>query len=231
MLLPGRLKTSTLGDILGAVHRAGATGALELVEDRGRTHWVHVAAGLVISVEIDGAAPSLAEILRRDHEVDDDVLRRSLLRAMASRRLHGEVLVAEFHLSPAVVGNALRRQLAVRLSRLEQIADARISFRVALRSPREALRTRPLAPTEFLQGRRRARERVLPVQANVPDEPSAWRVLGLAPGADEVEIKRAYRRLARSVHPDLHPGVSDDERRVLQERFSEITQAYRSLVA
>jgi curved DNA-binding protein CbpA len=58
-----------------------------------------------------------------------------------------------------------------------------------------------------------------------------WHVLGLPPGSDAAEIKRAYRRLARTVHPDLHPGASADERRVLEARFHELTEAYRTLVA
>jgi curved DNA-binding protein CbpA len=60
---------------------------------------------------------------------------------------------------------------------------------------------------------------------------TAWRVLGLPPGSDSAEIKRAYRRLARTVHPDLHPGATDAERRALEARFHEITEAYRALVA
>lgn len=232
MLLPGRLEKTTLGDLLGVVHRAGATGTLELVEDRGRAHRIHVAQGLVVSVEIDGVAPSLAEILRRDHVIDDDVLRRSLLRAMASQRLHGEVLVNEFRLSPSVVGNALRRQILARLSMLERLTGARVSFRVALRVPRGSLHEVPLQPSEFLHGRRRLRERAAqsPQPARARDM-SHWRVLGLAPGATETEIKRAYRRLARSVHPDLHPGASPEEKRALEVQFAEITSAYRALVA
>jgi len=110
MHLPGRLRTTTLGDLLGALHRAAATGTLELVEDRGRTHRIHVSSGSVVAVELDGAAPSLAEILRRDRAADDDLLRRSLLRAMSSRRLHGEVLVDEFRLMvfPIVLGSGKR---------------------------------------------------------------------------------------------------------------------------
>jgi len=233
VLLPGRLEKTTLGDLLGVVHRAGATGTLELVEDRGRAHRIHLAQGLVVSVEIDGVAPSLAEILRRDRAIDDDVLRRSLLRAMASQRLHGEVLVHEFRLSPSVVGNALRRQILARLAMLERLPGARISFRVAVRVPRGSLHDLPLQPSEFLHGRRRTRERA----AASPQPPARvrdtanWRVLGLAPGASETEIKRAYRRLARSVHPDLHPDASPEERRALEVQFSEITSAYRALVA
>jgi hypothetical protein len=230
MQLPGRLKATTLGDLLGTLHRAASTGTLELVEDRGRSHRVHLAQGLVVAVELDGAAPSLAEILRRERAADDDVLRRSLLRAMASRRLHGEVLVDDFRLSPAVVGDALRRQVLARLAVLEQLADARVSFRVAVRTPRGALHTAPLGPGEFLAGRRRARARLdRPTVMQRGDTP--WAVLGLAAGAEQAEIKRAYRRLARTVHPDLHPGATEDERRALEARFSEITQAYRALVA
>jgi hypothetical protein len=245
MELPGRLRSTTVGDLLGALHRARANGTLELAEDRGRLHRVHLAQGLVAAVELDAASPSLAEILRDDRAADDDVLRRSLLRAIASQRLHGEVLIDDFRVSPEVVGNALRRQLVARLAVLDKLADARVSFRVAVRVPRGTLTGRasttashapwdpPLAPHEFLHGRRRLRERN--AQTPVPSRPSrdasSWRVLGLPPGAQVEEIKRAYRRLARTVHPDLHPGVSDEERRALQARFVEITDAYRTLVA
>jgi len=235
MHLPGRLRSTTLGDLLGTLHRAAATGTLELVEDRGRVHRVHVARGLVVAVDVDGASPSLAEILRHERAADDDVLRRSLLRAMVSRRLHGEVLVDDFRLSPSVVGNALRRQIAARLASLEQLADARVSFRVAVRPPRHAVHARPLEPREFLHGRRRARDRADAGASSPVSSPGlnahAWRLLGLAPGADADAIKHAYKRLARSIHPDVHPDATDAERRALQVRFAEITEAYRALVA
>ena len=92
MQLPGRLKSTSLGDLLGTLHRAESTGALELIEPQGRVHRVYLARGRVSAVELDRASASLAELLRRAESVDEDTLRRSLLRAMASRRLHGEVL-------------------------------------------------------------------------------------------------------------------------------------------
>jgi molecular chaperone DnaJ len=48
-------------------------------------------------------------------------------------------------------------------------------------------------------------------------------VLGLAPAASDSEIKRAYRRLARDLHPDVNP---DPE---AKERFQEVTRAYEAL--
>ena len=246
MQLPGRLKATTLGDTLGALYRSGACGTLELTEHSGRIHRVHLANGLVTAVELDRASASLAEILRRQDEIDEDTLRRSLLRAMASRRLHGEVLVRDFHLSPDVIGRALRAQLMLRLQVLEDLADAQISYRVTMRPPRGALSNDPLGPDEFLSGRKRARDRS-------PEPPSgtyrtarpssgfpgsfdharagAYRVLGLPFGADAMEVKTAYRRLVRTYHPDLHPSATFEERRALALRFAEVTAAYRALVA
>ncbi|MBV9947963.1 MAG: J domain-containing protein [Myxococcales bacterium] len=235
MHLPSRLRSTTLGDLLGALHRLSASGTLELVEDRGRTHRVHLSAGLIVAVELDGVGPSLAEILRNDRTVAEDVLRRSLLRAMSSQRLHGEVLVGDFHLSPHVVGSALRRQVLARLSVLEDLEDARVLFRVTVRPPRWALLGSPLGPSEFLRGRRRARERAAEPRSRperaAASPSSAWFVLGVAPGSDVTEIKRAYRRLVRSVHPDLFPGASEGQRRALEARFVLINDAYRALVA
>src|SRR5829696_3539154 len=50
-------------------------------------------------------------------------------------------------------------------------------------------------------------------------------VLGLAHGATEAEIKRAYRRLARRYHPDINPGD-----RLAEARFRQILDAYETLI-
>jgi DnaJ-domain-containing protein 1 len=247
MQLPGRLCTTTLGDVLGVAHRGRATGAVELLEDRGRVHRIHFANGLVAAVELDGSAPSLAELLRRDRIVDDETLRCSLLRAMASRRLHGDVLVADFHLARTVIDAALRAQLVARLQVLEQLADAQLSFRVfrvALRAPRGTLRDRPLEPNEFLNGRRRARDKrdnrdnrdnrdKQPSRSNVSPSLATrtpYQVLGVAEDADGPAIKRAYRKLVLRLHPDVHPTATEAERRALTARFAEVTAAYRALL-
>lgn len=246
MQLPGRLKATTLGDLLGALHRGKSTGTLELSEASGRVHRVHLAEGGVTAVDLDRASASLAEILRRHDSIDEDTLRRSLLRAMASRRLHGEVLVRDFHLSPEIVDRALRRQIMLRLSVVEELADAQISFRVAVRPPRGALTDAPLGAGEFLAGKKRARDRGQAPESGTyrastssggmpggwdPARANACRTLGVGFSADPTEIKQAYRRLVRTYHPDLHPDATSDERRTLSQRFAEVTAAYRSLVA
>lgn len=58
----------------------------------------------------------------------------------------------------------------------------------------------------------------------------ALRTLGVEAGADVETVKRAYRRLARSLHPDLQPMASFEQKRSLERKFSEITAAYESLV-
>ena len=50
-------------------------------------------------------------------------------------------------------------------------------------------------------------------------------VLGVAQGASESEIKRAYRRLARRYHPDINPGDHTAE-----ARFRQILEAYETLI-
>jgi len=50
-----------------------------------------------------------------------------------------------------------------------------------------------------------------------------YAVLGVRRDADADEIKKAYRRLARELHPDVNPDPET------QERFKEITQAYEVL--
>jgi hypothetical protein len=256
MQLPGRLKATTLGDLLGALHRGASTGTLELAEPSGRVHRVHLALGSVTAVELDRATASLAEILRRQAEVDEDTLRRSLLRAMASRRLHGEVLVRDFHLSPSVVGRALRRQVMLRLQVLEELGDAQVGFRVTVRPPRGALTDAPLDAPEFLFGRKRTRDRVAPAGSSRdpasggyragasaapatatlpggwdPARASAYRALGVSFNADPSAVKQAYRRLVRAYHPDLHPEATHEEKKSLAARFGEVTAAYRTLVA
>ena len=51
-----------------------------------------------------------------------------------------------------------------------------------------------------------------------------YAILGVSRDADQQEIKRAYRKLARTHHPDVNPGDSQAE-----QRFKEINEAYAAL--
>ena len=51
-----------------------------------------------------------------------------------------------------------------------------------------------------------------------------YEVLGIARGASEADIKKAYRRLAMKYHPDRNPGSKEGE-----NRFKEAKEAYEVL--
>ena len=48
-------------------------------------------------------------------------------------------------------------------------------------------------------------------------------ILGVSRDADDAELKKAYRRLARQYHPDVNPDPA------AQEKFGEVSRAYEVL--
>jgi len=58
-----------------------------------------------------------------------------------------------------------------------------------------------------------------------PEEEAALRRLGLAPHHTAAELKRAYKKQALALHPDMHGGDKDKER-----EFKELVEAYNFLL-
>jgi DnaJ-domain-containing protein 1 len=108
----------------------------------------------------------------------------------------------------------------------------------AMRQPRRLDQIWPLARTprfrlltfiHFLRAVGALTQVGVAAPAPEPEAVDAHRMLGVPPQADRETVKRAYRRLARVLHPDLNGGESAERRRVLERRLADITTAYRQL--
>jgi DnaJ-domain-containing protein 1 len=238
--LPGRLKLTTLGDLLGELHRARASGVLELFElygaSAGRCHRIYLDAGLVDGVDSTMTAPRLGELLLREGLLTVDGV-RTLLRRLVNEpgKKAGQILLSERLLDDGLLQAALRAQLRSKLDGLFRLEDARIRFHV--RRPRDRNLPPPLTPREFLFGRPRARPRGATRASGaspqrLPDaRTAAYRELGLEPGTDADTLRRTFRKLAATHHPDRYPRASVREKQLNAQRFSRISEAYHRLLS
>src|ERR1700759_948844 len=51
--------------------------------------------------------------------------------------------------------------------------------------------------------------------------PTPYQILGVSKNASAEEIKSAYRKLAKKLHPDVNPGRKD-----IEQKFKDVTGAY-----
>jgi DnaJ like chaperone protein len=58
---------------------------------------------------------------------------------------------------------------------------------------------------------------------------SPYEILGVDPTASLEDIKKAYRSLAGKYHPDKVAHLGDEFRRMAEQRFKEIQQAYQEI--
>jgi DnaJ-domain-containing protein 1 len=235
--IAGRLSDTTLGDVLGSLARARVTGVVHLAETSGptagRMHGIYLTAGAVVAVESQAVVMPLGEILRQRGLLDGTGYRQLTLRLASSHKRTGDILVEERLISPQVLGAALRQQVRARLEALFRLPDAAVSFHVAC--PPAASTTAPLAASEYLPGKPRARDRgsaptkrtrAAPLSRRV----EALRVLGLGEGASVTEVTHAFRDLASRMHPDRYAASAEAERRTAERRFAQLSAAYHLLV-
>ena len=242
MQLKGRLRATTLGDVLGALFRERATGTLELEEldgpVAGRRHLVHVEDGLVVQVDTP-LGRRLGEILCSSGAVRAEIVERAVAGAAQDGYVPlGQRLAVRDRVDPTEIASALTRQVRDRLDALFMLRDARVRFRVPRPRDRRLDPPRPLLPTEFLHGRPRAGHRlgVSPMDRDPetrldPVRSRCLQVLGLGHRADTREVRRAFRALAAHCHPDRHPQATTAEKRQMLRRFAELSQAYHTLTA
>ena len=154
----------------------------------------------------------------------DGTLADLLLRELAGIRLSIRIALAP---DPATCDEADRRMLLALAhpQRLDQIWTMARTPRFRLLSFIHFLRAVDALDVEGVVAEKSDRMRAID-----PRRTAARRMLGLDDAADLETIKRAYRRLARELHPDLQPEIDASERRLLELRFAEVTAAYEALI-
>ncbi len=199
MHLPGRLRRSTLGDLLGTLHRATITGILQLREisgpRAGKVHRIHLRAGEVIHVDLDASEGSIPPPTAA---LDRAIVRGRLERLFALDDAEISFRVARPHGSEA---------LATPL----QVAEF-LHGRPRARERNQETPCRGALPSELLRARSKALS-----------------LLGLPLGASLVEVQRAFRTLAFRLHPDRFPHAASAQRQALVDHFVQLTQAYHTL--
>lgn len=154
----------------------------------------------------------------------DGALAEVLVRQLAGIRLSVREELAP---DPATCDEVDRRVLAALAHphRLDQIGALARTPRFRLLAFIHFLRAVDALDVEGVVAERSDRMRAID-----PKRSLARQLLGVRDEADVEEIKRAYRRLARELHPDLRPDCDLAERRTLERRFAEVTAAYEALL-
>ena len=183
MMLPGRLRASTLGDLLGQMARERVNGTLELREAKGPTagtaHRIHLREGLVASVWSSTEAAESPEIAAMSR---DEVRRR---------------LETIFRLADAELGfHVLSRRPSSVLPK--PLAPAEYLHGRPRKRDREHTATPP--SPRALERRRALATLGLPVDASPSDVQRAFKLLAMRVHPDRHPTAEPHEREALSAH-------------------------------
>ncbi len=63
----------------------------------------------------------------------------------------------------------------------------------------------------------------------VKDTGSAYKILEIAPEANDDDVKKAYRRMAVKYHPDKVGHLGEDHQKAAKEKFQHVQEAYEAI--
>ncbi len=61
------------------------------------------------------------------------------------------------------------------------------------------------------------------------DLDSAYKVLNIDSNATDLEIKKAYRKMANKFHPDKIAHLGEEYQEIAQEKFKSVSDAYHKI--
>jgi hypothetical protein len=228
-MIPARLRETTLGDVLGELHRKRISGVLEIEVTDGRVARVLLVEGApALITDLDDQP--VGAWLGAPRELLD---RAVVLQTAGDPRLIGEILV-ELGADPSEISAALRRQSRSRMEALFDLRDGALRFRAVLldgdrlrRWFRSGPRAHRLGPRDFLHDRPRARHRAQQAKAQAADRRAALETLGLSSEADLAAVRAAFRRAVAAEHPDR--AVDEADRVARTARVAKLSAAFHRL--
>jgi DnaJ domain len=229
MLLPARLRETTLGDVLASLHRTYASGVLELVE-ADRRHAIHLRRGLVQAVECSERAHRFGDLAADTGLCPRAEVERASREARARGWRIGHHLVTTGSLSPQSRDRVLDAQRARRLDALYALGDAELRFHTARPLPPGSSEQDPMNARETFHGRVRRRDRGGSVAPRPGARLAALGALGLTGDATDDEIRARYRARVRALHPDHAPASTERERQHQVVELRAVIEAYRVLI-
>jgi len=228
------LRRRPLGDLVAAAARAGTDGDVVVRDTDGRLHRMTLRGGRVVSLRIAGRFDPLLDLLRRRRAIDGDGFQAALEALAASERRSGDLAIERGGARADDVRATLADQARKRVEALFSIAEAQgHDAWVEPRSVSASEAATSLPYVDAVRGSRRARI----VGRNVCGPTSTARAFATAgtlaaagptPPDDAAEARRSLRALARKLHPDLHPHLSDAERARLAMLLARATDAYHA---